>query len=421
MAMAEFKREKEVKELVSFIGNHKVNIVAGLRRSGKTYLLTNLFVNYLIDNNLYKENDIGVLKLSDEDRNINSIKSLSEAVNDFVNNGIKILIVDEAQMIDGYVNFYKNFIKDYPNITLYISGSNSDILSIDIINHFKELANPLYLNSLTYKEIIKDKEDYSFEEYMIYGGLPAIINEVPEKRISELQKIYNEIYKFDIRDRLEKKLEYLSKKHIDEILSLVASSASAFSPSQVASRFSKGVDNTKFDPMKLIKEIEDVLEFFELSFLTSHIEVDDFNEKTPLKNIELNKKYYFSDNGLRYVNCYSEIRARSNCLENAVYLELVSKGIKPRGKIILNKKNEIDGEIDFNFKCNGEDYHIQVAHTITTANYDREIGNFKTINAKSRMILVYLYDFVGIKEETIECLQSDLLFKLDGFGTAYEN
>lgn len=405
MAMAEFKREKEVKELASFIGNHKVNIVAGLRRSGKTYLLTNLFVNYLIDNNLYKENEIGVLKLSDEDRNINSIKSLSEAVDEFVSSGIKLLVVDEAQMIDGYVNFYKNFIKDYPNITLYISGSNSDILSIDIINHFKELANPLYLNSLTYKEIIKDKPDYSFEEYMIYGGLPAIINEVPERRFSELQKIYNEIYKFDIRDRLEKKLEYLSKKHIDEILSLVASSASAFSPSQVASRFSKGVDNTKFDAMKLIKEIEDVLEFFELSFLTSHIEVDDFNEKVPLKNIGLNKKYYFSDNGLRYVNCDSENKARSNCLENAVYLELVSRGIKPRGKAIIGEKNNIDSEIDFDYRVNNMEYLIQVTHTINEYNYKREIMNFKKITLLAEKQIVYMVNIIN-KEEGINYFQA---------------
>ncbi len=403
--MAEFKREKEVKELASFIGNHKVNIVAGLRRSGKTYLLTNLFVNYLINNNLYKENEIGVLKLSDEDRNINSIKSLSEAVNEFVSSGIKLLVVDEAQMIDGYVNFYKNFIKDYPNITLYISGSNSDILSIDIINHFKELANPLYLNSLTYKEIIKDKPDYSFEEYMIYGGLPAIINEVPERRFSELQKIYNEIYKFDIRDRLEKKLEYLSKKHIDEILSLVASSASAFSPSQVASRFSKGVDNTKFDAMKLIKEIEDVLEFFELSFLTSHIEVDDFNEKVPLKNIGLNKKYYFSDNGLRYVNCDSENKARSNCLENAVYLELVSRGIKPRGKAIIGEKNNIDSEIDFDYRVNNMEYLIQVTHTINEYNYKREIMNFKKITLLAEKQIVYMVNIIN-KEEGINYFQA---------------
>lgn len=408
--MAEFKREKEIKELVSFIGNHKVNIVAGLRRSGKTYLLTDLFVNYLVDNNIYKKNEIGVLKLSDEDRNITNLKLLSEAINEFVNIGIKILIVDEAQMIDGYVDFYKNFIKDYLNITLYISGSNSDILSIDIISHFKELANPLYLNSLTYKEIIKDKPDYSFEEYMIYGGLPAIINEVPERRFSELQKIYNEIYKFDIRDRLEKKLEYLSKKHIDEILSLVASSASAFSPSQVASRFSKGADNTKFDVMKLIKEIEDVLEFFELSFLTSYIEVDDFNEKTPLKNIGLNKKYYFSDNGLRYVNCDSENKARSNCLENAVYLELVSRGIKPRGKIIVGEKNNIDGEIDFNYEINDRKSHIQVAYTISSSNRDREIDNLELILDNSDKLVIYIFNLIDEFKEGIDYLQGTTFF-----------
>lgn len=410
MVMAEFKREKEIKELVSFIGNHKVNIVAGLRRSGKTYLLTDLFVNYLIDNNLYKENEIGVLKLSDDDRNISNLKLLYVAINEFVNSGIKVLIVDEAQMINGYVDFYKNFIKDYPNITLYISGSNSDILSIDIINHFKELANPLYLNSLTYKEIIKDKPDYSFEEYMIYGGLPAIVNEVPERRFSELQKIYNEIYKFDIRDRLEKKLEYLSKKHIDEILSLVASSASAFSPSQVASRFSKGVDNTKFDVMKLIKEIEDVLEFFELSFLTSHIEVDDFDEKVPLKNIGLNKKYYFSDNGLRYVNCDNENKARSNCLENAVYLELASRDIKPRGKVIFGEKNNVDGEIDFNYKVNNKEYLIQVTHTITAVNYDREIGNLASFDTKFSKMVIFIYNLINITNVDLHFLKGQEFF-----------
>ena len=393
--MAEFKREKEVKELVSFIGNHKVNIVAGLRRSGKTYLLTDLFVNYLVDNSIYKKNEIGVLKLSDEDRNITNLKLLSEAITDFVNSGIKVLIVDEAQMVNGYVDFYKNFIKNYQNITLFISGSNSDILSIDIINHFKELANPLYLNSLTYKEIIKDKPDYSFEEYMIYGGLPAIINEAPEKRVAELQKIYNEIYKFDIRDRLEKKLDYLSKKHIDEILSLVASSASAFSPSQVASRFSKGVDYTKFDAMKLIKEIGDVLEFFELSFLTSHIEVDDFNEKVPLKNIGLNKKYYFSDNGLRYVNCDSENKAGSNCLENAVYLELVSRGIKPSGKILLNKKHENDGEFDFCYSLNDQNYYWQVTYSITSVNKNREIEIFDLVSDNVFKGVIYVYNLLN--------------------------
>lgn len=102
-------------------------------------------------------------------------------------------------------------------------------------------------------------------------------------------------------------------------------------------------------------------------------------------------------------------------------MELVSKKIKPRGRIILNKKNEIDGEIDFNFEYNGEGYHIQVAHTITAANYDREIGNLHMINHKSFKIIVYLYDFVGLKDKTVKNMQNDMFFKLVSLGGAYEN
>ncbi len=409
--MADFKRLNEINELVSFLGNGKVNIVAGLRRSGKTYLLTELFKKHLIENHYALEQEIGILKLNDENRNIETLAQLTSAVFKLVKNDIKVLIVDEAQLIKGYVKFFSDFVKDNKNITLYVSGSNSDILSWDIVENFKELANPLYLRSLTYKEIVEDKSDYSFEEYMLYGGLPVIINEEPEKRVSELRKICNEIYQLDIRDRLEGKLNYLSKNHIDEILSLLASSASPFSPSQVAFRFAKGVDNTKFDMMLLIKDIEDVLEFFDNSFLTSYIEVDDFNEKTPLKNIGLNKKYYFSDNGIRYIKCENQNKARSNCLENAVYLELISRGINPRGKIILNKKNKIDGEIDFNYRLNGNDYHIQVAHTITAANYDREIGNLLSLNNGTIKIIVYCYDLTGSNETGIDYFLNDSFFK----------
>ena len=409
MVMTEFKREKEIKELLSFIGNQKVNIVAGLRRSGKTYLLTELFVKYLLKNK-YQKSEIGVLKLSAEDKNISNLNQLSRKIDNFIKNGIKILIVDEAQLIKGYVNYYKNFVKDNPSITLYISGSNSDILSYDIINNFKELSNPLYLKSLTYKEILIDKKDYSFEEYMIYGGLPVIINEEKEKRGSELHKVYDEIYKLDIRDRLENKLDYLSKKHIDEILSLIASNSSPFSANQVANRFAKGVDNTKFDIMKLIKEIEDVLEFLEISFLISHIEIDDFNEVTPLKNIGLNKKYYFSDNGLRFINCNNENKARSNCLENATYLELTSKHIEPRGKILINKKQEIEGEIDFNFTKDNMNYHIQVVHTLNSSNYKREVGNLIKIRSKSKKVLIYSYSLVELNESEIHFYKDNEFF-----------
>lgn len=224
--MAEFKRKKEINKLTSFLGNKKVNIVAGLRRSGKTVLVTDLFIKHLLNNHLFLKEEIGVLKLGDDDRNINSIEKLTAIVSSLIKRGIKVLIVDEVQLIEGYVKFFSSFAKNNPGISLYITGSNSDILSVDIIRNFKELANPLYLFPLTFEEIQQEKKEYSFEEYMLYGGLPIVVNLEPYLRIEELESIYRDIYELDVKDRLEGKLNYLSKRHINDILSLLASNAS---------------------------------------------------------------------------------------------------------------------------------------------------------------------------------------------------
>lgn len=409
--MAEFKRKKEINKLTSFLGNKKVNIVAGLRRSGKTVLLTDLFIKHLLNNHLFLKEEIGVLKLGDDDRNIDSIEKLTTIVSSLIERGIKVLIVDEAQLIERYVKFFSSFAKNNPGISLYITGSNSDILSVDIIRNFKELANPLYLFPLTFEEIQQEKKEYSFEEYMLYGGLPIVVNLEPYLRIEELESVYRDIYELDVKDRLEGKLNYLSKRHINDILSLLASNASPFSPSQVAARFSKGIDRTKFDMMKLVKDIEDVLDFLEKSFLVSYIEVDDFNNATPLANVGLNKKYYFNDNGMRYINCVSKVKANSNCLENAVYLELISRRIKPKGKILLNKKREVVGEIDFNYTLGDRDYHLQVTHTLTDINFSSEIGNLLLLEPDSFKGLVYIKDLSSSANKEICMLKEDKFFK----------
>lgn len=206
-------------------------------------------------------------------------------------------------------------------------------------------------------------------------------------------------------------MNYLSKRHINDILSLLASNASPFSPSQVAARFSKGIDRTKFDMMKLVKDIEDVLDFLEKSFLVSYIEIDDFNNATPLANVGLNKKYYFNDNGMRYINCVSKVKANSNCLENAVYLELISRGIKPKGKILLNKKKEVVGEIDFNYTLGERDYYLQVTHTLTDINFSSEIGNLLLVEPDSFKGLVYIKDLSSSANKEICMLKDDKFFK----------
>lgn len=183
--MAVFQRIKETNTLLSFIGNGKVNIVAGLRRAGKTYLLDTIFKNKIAhDLKLYKENEIGILYLDSFNKNIRSEAELDKALNDLTTNGKKIIIIDEVQLAEGFASSLKAFVKMHSGITVYVTGSNSDILSKHIISLFQDSAEILVVNPLTYKEIIEVIPDYPIDFYVAYGGLPFIVLEQGEETVS---------------------------------------------------------------------------------------------------------------------------------------------------------------------------------------------------------------------------------------------
>ena len=137
-----------------------------------------------------------------------------------------------------------------------------------------------------------------------------------------------------------------------------------------------------------------------------HINVDDFNEKVPLENIGLNKKYYFADNGLRYVNCQIVNKAMGLCLENAVFLKLDIDGIVPNGKLLLGSKNEIVSEIDFSYKIKNANYLLQVTHTINEADYKREITNLKELPSSAEKQIVYMINITGKEEDAIKYIKA---------------
>ncbi len=122
-------------------------------------------------------------------------------------------------------------------------------------------------------------------------------------------------------------------------------------------------------------------------------ENDSFYAPDILKRIGLNIKYYCVDNGLLYINCDDEDRKNGIALENAIFLYLLANKIKPRGKIIWNNKSgKKDGEIDFNYKLNNREYHIQVTYDYHDGDYDREILNLQLFNDNSNKILIYRFD-----------------------------
>lgn len=118
----------------------------------------------------------------------------------------------------------KNLVYDNPYVSFFITGSNSDILSNDLIHNFKEDGNRIEINPLTYKEIKEIYSDYSIEDYLQYGGIPLIVYSIKDKRLAELKKLYDELYSEDINRRLTGNLSYISSKTIKEIVYNTASS-----------------------------------------------------------------------------------------------------------------------------------------------------------------------------------------------------
>lgn len=408
--MADFKRVKEVEQLKSYIGKGKVNVVAGLRRSGKTYLLDTVFKKALIDEGLFKEDDFGILYLEGIHKFIRQEHELDETLNKFKEEGKKIIIVDEVQTVTGFSSSIKAFVKANKNISVYVTGSNSKIISYEIINMFQDMANPIFVSPLTYKEIIEEIPDYKLEYYLMYGGLPIVVNLEGEEKVRELMRINNEIVRRDLINNIEDKLTYLSDSHIEEMISLIASSVSPVSPSAIAKRFVSGIARTGADELLVAKEIRDILNLFDNSFLMKHIDVDDYNENIPLENIGLNKKYYFADNGLRYINCQIVNKAMGLCLENGVFLKLDNAGITPHGKLFLGSKNEIASEIDFNYKIKNKEYFIQVTHTINEADYKREITNLKELPSFAEKQIIYLINATGKEETEIKYIKAKDFF-----------
>lgn len=170
-----FKRRKEVEKLISFIGNGKVNVVTGLRRSGKTYLLDTVFKNKLInETKLYNESDFGLLYLDGENKNIREETQLDSKLSEFRQSNKKIVIIDEVQLVNGFASSLKAFVKRNKDISVFVTGSNSDSLSKEIIDKFQGHAESLIVSPLTYKEILEEMSSCSLDSYLTFGGLPYV-------------------------------------------------------------------------------------------------------------------------------------------------------------------------------------------------------------------------------------------------------
>ena len=385
-----FERNAELRELLESLDLPQIKVVVGLRRAGKTYLLNELFYHELLRKG-HSASSIFKADLSNEFSRVRDAETLSSLLADALSKEANIFLIDEVQLAgQGYVDALISFVKHNGGVNVFVTGSNSRCLSDDIRKAFKEMAITIKLRPLSFSQIRKTMPDYGIDDYLTYGALPIVLREKPEKRFPLLKSLYRDIYLADIRERAHG--DYLSEIEKERIVVRILSNlTSPLSEMEIVRGITNGHKSSETQYLSLRKEILDFIHTVSASFLLCDFENGRDSQANKNKDfLDHDIKKYCFDLGL--LNIISEAPATTKsagAIENAVYLELISRGLNPVGKTV--QKGNGHGEIDFAIEKESDGLYVQTVFALTEANRSREIGNLLALNNEGRKIVVFMY------------------------------
>nr|WP_303935590.1 ATP-binding protein [Treponema denticola] len=397
------RRDYYLKQLIRKKDNGRVKIITGIRRCGKSYLLFRLYREYLLSEGI-KENQIIAIAL-DEIENIeyrNPFK-LNEYIKDKAKNKNKkyYIFIDEIQLSEAVKNPYLENSENnitfvdvllglmkVKNLDIYVTGSNSKMLSGDVLTQFRDRGDEIHVNPLSFSEIYDLYEDktLAFEDYIIYGGMPYIFSlESDEEKSKYLKDLFYETYLKDILER--HKIQ--NEKEIFEVLLDFVSSAigSLTNSNKLAKRF---LSEKRINISSLT--ISKYLGYFEEAYILYSAKRYDvkgsryFN--TPVK-------YYFADIGLRNARLNFRQVEETHIMENIIYNDLRRRGYNVDVGVVEHEVNKdgvrkkIQLEVDFVVNRGHRRYYIQSALSVTdNEKREQETASLKKINDSFKKIVV---------------------------------
>ena len=198
-------RNRYLQRLIDSRHNGMIKVVTGVRRCGKSYLLFNLFAEWLIDSGV---SDDHLVRIDLEDRHNKALRN-PDAMMDYIDSKLVdsqmyYLLIDEIQLVDEFEDVLNSYLKKH-NVDVYVTGSNARFLSKDVITTFRGRGEEIKVYPLSFSEFMsvsEFREDLAFEEYMTYGGLPQVLEYKTEERKAEyLKSLFTETYITDIKER----------------------------------------------------------------------------------------------------------------------------------------------------------------------------------------------------------------------------
>ena len=343
-------RDNYLQKLIDRMNNGMIKVVTGIRRCGKSYLLFDIFYNYLVQNGVDKEH---IISLQLDDR-MNIRYRNPDFLCEYVHSKIVdeknyFILLDEVQYVNEFEDVLNSFLH-IKNADVYVTGSNAKFLSSDIITEFRGRGDQIYLTPLSFKEFFDYSKldfDEAWNEYSMYGGMPYLLMcKTDQQKIQYLDSLFKETYIKDIVNRNAIR----NTDVLEDVLNIVASSVGSLTnPNKLSNSF-KTLNNINVAP----NTIKEYLDYCIDSFLIQKAYRYDVKGK---KYIDTPLKYYFTDIGLRNIRLGFRQQEETHIMENIIYNELITRGYQVDvGVVEISEKNEnnnfVRKQLEVDFVCN---------------------------------------------------------------------
>ena len=394
-------RDLYLNRLIAGRENGLIKVVTGIRRCGKSYLLFELFYDYLISQGVSRDHIIDVALDDLMNEELREPHAMLRYVREhIVDSDLHYVLLDEVQLIPGFYEVL-NSLLHVRNVDVYVTGSNSRFLSRDVVTEFRGRSDQIHLYPLSFSEYIQgyggDKSQ-AWKDYYTYGGLPHTLSlETEQKKTEYLKDLYETVYLVDIieRHRIRNKNEF------DELVRFIASIiGSPCNPTKLSNTFK----SVKDVPLRR-QSIDRYLTYMEDAFLVEKSIRYDIKGK---KHINTLSKYYFSDLGIRNALLGFRQQEEGHILENIIYNELRVSGyhvdtgmVEQRTTDRNNKTIRRQFEVDFVANQGSKRYYIQSALMMPTQEkQEQELASLRRIDDSFKKIIVVKDDIMPKRDES---------------------
>lgn len=376
----EIKRDRYLNMLKSFSWDGQVKVITGIRRCGKSYLLNTIYRDSLIAGGVNPGNIISIALDLTKDIKYRNPLELASYVREKVEGKKEqfYLFVDEIQMSDEVLNPYNpegkkitfydalNDLRNLSNLDVYVTGSNSKMLSSDILTEFRGRSDEIRVHPLSFAEyysVVGGDKSEAFENYAFFGGMPLVLSRPNDTaKMNYLKALFSEVYFKDIVERKKIAREDVLAATMDMLCSSVGSLTNPTNIANAVNTAQQSKEKDKVSP----NTVRSYMEYLDDAFLFHECKRYDVKGKS---YFDYPNKYYCEDVGLRNARIGFRQQEMTHIMENIIYNELIIRGYSVDvGVVYSNEKGKrVAREIDFIATMGDRKIYIQSSYAMESS------------------------------------------------------